>query len=359
MLWSSLLVLLALFLLWSWFWRQWYRLTHRSDEIHFAQTRDGWHLALSHYRPQGTSRQYPIILCPGLASNRYSFDLREDLSLARTLASHGFDVWTLELRGHGYSDRPWLWGTKRFGFDFDDYLKDDLPTAIEYVRQQTGKDKVHWLGHSMGGILMLCHLGTTQDPAIVSATTVGSALHLYKHNSWYKAGLLFRPVAPFVPGVPLGWSHLLAPLAGRLEHNPSEEFLLHTANTRSQDIRRIISNTFHTVSTPVLLQMAGALGPEGLRSRDRKTSYTEQLGSIRTPVLMLGADLDHQCPQSAVEATFAALKTPAKELVLLGKEQGQKQSYGHFDLLTGERANTEVFPSILRWLERHDAKKSS
>ncbi|HRP70898.1 MAG TPA: alpha/beta fold hydrolase, partial [Turneriella sp.] len=35
----------------------------------------------------------------------------------------------------------------------DDYLLCDLPTACEYIINETGAPKLHWVGHSMGGIL--------------------------------------------------------------------------------------------------------------------------------------------------------------------------------------------------------------
>ena len=65
-------------------------------------TSDGWMLHIIRTKQLGqiSTRVHPVILCPGLGSSgAYSFDLSPDISLADYLASKGWDVWTVELRG--------------------------------------------------------------------------------------------------------------------------------------------------------------------------------------------------------------------------------------------------------------------
>jgi predicted alpha/beta hydrolase len=117
-----------------------YRAETREEAVHFVTTADGWRLALSHYPPPGALHtRLPVLLCHGLGANRFSFDLGRDPSLALYLASAGFEVWVLELRGHGRSDRPGWFSSRRFGWSFDDYLYGDFPAAIEKVQELTGK----------------------------------------------------------------------------------------------------------------------------------------------------------------------------------------------------------------------------
>src|SRR5688572_9129836 len=60
----------------------------------------------------------PVLLVHGFAQNRYSWHTSRR-SMSAWLAERGFDVWTLELRGHGLSrqasgpERPV--GAERFG----------------------------------------------------------------------------------------------------------------------------------------------------------------------------------------------------------------------------------------------------
>jgi hypothetical protein len=65
-------------------------------------TSDGWmlHIVRTKQLGQISTRVHPVVLCPGLGSSgAYSFDLSPDISLADYLASKGWDVWTVELRG--------------------------------------------------------------------------------------------------------------------------------------------------------------------------------------------------------------------------------------------------------------------
>src|SRR5512139_2866597 len=130
--------------------------------IEFARTHDGCDLALHHYvgiRPDLP----PVILCSGYACNRHFLDFDDRYSLARFLARRGFDVWILELRGHGLSDPPQ--GRQR-SWTFDDFVQYDVPTAIAYVRDQADRAPV-WIGHSMGGMVLYATLG--QNPAAAAA----------------------------------------------------------------------------------------------------------------------------------------------------------------------------------------------
>ena len=133
-------------------WQAIYRSPTDQDLTSYVRTDDGWRLAVHHYRPEGESRGLPLILCHGLSSNRYTFDIPGGPSLARFLRSHGRDVWVVELRGAGMSDKPgMLQADVPFSWGFEDHLRKDLPAIVKHVLQVTAAPAVHWIGHSMGG----------------------------------------------------------------------------------------------------------------------------------------------------------------------------------------------------------------
>jgi len=73
-------------------------------------TSDGWrlHLVRTKQLVPSATRFHPVILCPGLGSSgAYTFDLSPNVSLADYLASNGWDVWTVELRGEGVTRDGW------------------------------------------------------------------------------------------------------------------------------------------------------------------------------------------------------------------------------------------------------------
>ena len=172
------------------------------DEMHFLPVPDsGWSVALLRYRPNRVvhasfstpcvtspdamwddsdflrgagethpfEKKLPLLLVPGCASNAYTFDVAPSASLARALAKEGHDVFVVECRGVGFS-RPWRspneWADAKtntprqhaptFGdFDYDTYLREDLPLACGYVAAVVGERKLGAVGHSMGGMLVM------------------------------------------------------------------------------------------------------------------------------------------------------------------------------------------------------------
>ena len=299
------------------------------------------------------ARTHPVVLCPGLASNRIAYDLTAERSLARHFASRGYDVWVLELRGHGRSERVNPIGGKRWGWSFDDYLLRDLPAALRRVTTITEQAEVHYLGHSMGGLLVFAHLALGRG-GLRSVTTVGSSVTYHGTPSDFEGILGARPLVQLLPMVPLGYLATLAsPLSGWTP-NPVEAFNLNPANLEPELNRRLHATCFHPVSAPVLLQLASAFDPAGLASRDGAIRYAAQLGQAQTPLLALAGDVDRQCSVEAVANTLDRLGSVHKQLLPLGEAYGQAGAYGHFDLLVGTRAPSEVWPKLDAWLDRWD-----
>lgn len=326
-----------------------------APEIAHVMTDDGWRLAVHRYAPSGpVRRRHAVLLCHGLGANRVGFDPHPDVSLARHLAERGYIALAAELRGHGDSERPSRRGPKRFGWAFDDYLLRDVPALLAHAAGVAGQAGVHWIGHSMGGILAYAHLARGRSGDLRSAITVASSLDYSGSRSGFHALLPFGSLLDHLPAVPVG---LLARAAGALVGRvvtPYERFNVWPSNTDPAVWRRISARGFHAVSAPVMAQLAGAMRAGGLRSRDGATAYLDGLAQATAPVLALAGDRDAQCPLSAVRRTFDALGSPRRELRVFGPEHGHADHYGHFDLLMGRRARDEVFPHIDRWLDEHD-----
>ncbi len=349
---SGLLGIAALLTAWIVFWGEYYGAPTSSDEVRFITTEDGWRIALSRYRAKGEAKKHPVLLCHGLACNRYTFDLPE-VSLARDLSEAGYDVWSLELRGHGLSEHPGFFARrgKHYGWSVDDYLRYDVPAAIQAVFEATGAKQLHWIGQSKGGIILYSYLCGPGAEQILSGVTIASSLDYSSSDSeFHRAAKLHRFLA-FLPYVPLGFlTKLMAPFCGRF-NNGLERFQYWQPNMDPLVAREHWVNTFHSVSFPVLTQLRSAFEPGGFRSLDGKTLFSSQLASVQTPVLAISGSQDRQCPPSAAEVTFNAVGSARKRWLLCGSDSGFESHYGHFDLLIGKRASQEVFPRIREWLD--------
>jgi pimeloyl-ACP methyl ester carboxylesterase len=97
----------------------------------------------------------PVVFLVHGSSNsaRSSYDLAvpgsDDYSLMNVLARYGYDVWTMDHDGYGYS------GSSGNNSDMASSVE-DLKAAMPVVMKESGRDKVHFYGTSSGGIRAAC-----------------------------------------------------------------------------------------------------------------------------------------------------------------------------------------------------------
>ncbi|XP_035821509.1 uncharacterized protein [Zea mays] len=99
-----------------------------------------------------------------------------------------------------------------YDWDFDHYLEEDVPAAMDYIRKQSvPKDgKLLAIGHSMGGILlyaMVSKCGSKgAEPELAAIVTLASSVDYTTSNSSLKLLLPFADPAEMlrVPAIPLG-----------------------------------------------------------------------------------------------------------------------------------------------------------
>ncbi len=142
-----------------------------TEEVDYVATADGQTLALTRALahdlpacPAGPA----FLLVHGFAQNRRAYTLGP---MPRCLLERGARVFLGELRGHGDSRVPVY-----HSWDMKDHLDRDLPALIDGVLERTGVEKVHLIGHSMGGLLG-CALLTREAP-LASLTAAATPLML-------------------------------------------------------------------------------------------------------------------------------------------------------------------------------------
>jgi pimeloyl-ACP methyl ester carboxylesterase len=327
------------------FWTRRFALPGGEDETVFAETTDGWRLALARRLPRGARRALPVILCHGSAVNRGAMDFGlERWSLAAHLAAAGFECFAIDLRGHGTShparaDAPTAW-------NFDDYVLRDVPAALDAVRAATGHDRVLWVGHSQGGLIGMaaCELYPERIAGLVALGSPAffasqDVLRLFVRFGFLLTGRLNRFAA-----------RCLAPFSGWW-HPPVAEIAINGRNVERHVYRRILANVVENISPGVMREVGRWATSDAFASEDGSVDYRATLAQCRQPALFVAADGDLIAPPSIVERAAQAWGGTA-DVLRIGLASSACCDYGHSDLIFGRRAPEEVFPAIAAWLER-------
>jgi len=151
-------------------------------EVHDDVITEDNYIITMHRLPRNDSkRRYPVLLMHGLlqSSDVWLLNNRRE-SLAWLLWDEGYDVWMGNVRGNYYSrnhtqyaktecfwDLTWSWPCfvytcptnitdpeKFWAFSFDEMGKYDLPAMLERIKKVTGRNKVNYVGHSQGSVVL-------------------------------------------------------------------------------------------------------------------------------------------------------------------------------------------------------------
>ncbi|XP_069680597.1 lipase member K-like [Periplaneta americana] len=130
-------------------------------ETHIVVTEDGYALTvhrITHGRGKRNSTDCDkgvVLLQHGtLGSSIIWVFSGKDNALAYMLADQGYDVWLPNVRGNEYSTMYTPQRDPRtrefWDFSLDEGGVYDLPAVIDYILEKTGKEKIIYVGHSMG-----------------------------------------------------------------------------------------------------------------------------------------------------------------------------------------------------------------
>lgn len=139
-------------------------------------------------------------------------------SLSRWLAANGYDTWSCDLRGVLDSASPGNSGRDRWGWSVDDHLLSDIPALIGYILEHAQCEQLHWIGHSMGGILLLCYCALHGSDQVASGVAAAAALDYSGFSSRYDLIVPLRELGRLMRRIPSGtFARLIAPFFGNTD----------------------------------------------------------------------------------------------------------------------------------------------
>lgn len=255
----------------------------------------------------------PVILLHGSFSNRRFWYSARGLGLGAYLAREGFDVWLAEMRGHGLSPR-----NRQYRFNtVADYARYDLPAIAAFVTEKSGQTP-HWIGHSMGGITLAAAVGGNylNEQHVASLALFGSQV---SRSYW---PLKVPPLAWTGKALLKRFEVISGP---RLERGPEDEPI----GVGIESLR------WH-----------GLFGRFG----DKQSDWWTGLAEAKMPLMAVTARGDRDDPGWACHKLFEQFGAPSKQFVVLGKQDGFSDDYGHIEMLVSKPAMREVWPMIGTWL---------
>jgi pimeloyl-ACP methyl ester carboxylesterase len=286
----------------------------------------------------------PVLLVHGFGQNRYSWHLPAR-SFANYLARAGFDVFNLDLRGHGRSRQP---GTGRCS-GLEDYVREDMPAAIEEVQTLSGGRPVWIVGHSLGGLIAYA-AAPSLNGAVAGIASIGSpydfargSLTLGALTVFFRAlALAPLPNAP-LPLAPVGMAMRLTRRFAESPYYPIPLRGYHAGSCEPHVLEQYLRLAFDRVAFAVMLDMFD------LQRRFGKDESADLLRfeAMDIPLLVLAGANDDLAPPASVRPGFTRSLAHDKTYRIL--------PLGHIDLLVGRDAPLLTWSAVTGWLEKRAA----
>ena len=319
----------------------------RTHEVHTLTTTDLWKLRLARYR-KGRTEGEPVFLVHGACLNHHNFTVPEGVSLVDYLVEKGYDCWAIDLRGTRSSSVPFE--HHRNEITVDDFLRYDLPEAIAYIQNATGYSQVHWLGHSLGGMLLYAYVLEHGDGCIASGITLGAppgfppqkrklskcVLYLVRHHPKF-CGNFVRALLPVYFG--LNFSSSLFPTNVQNLH----------PKLNAAHVYVMLEDPIPKVQT----ELARWFSSHTWSMRNGEVDVDEFLTTMRLALLVIFGAQDPLIPLWHAHNFYEKLPHEDKKMIVLGMGHGCAADFGHCDLAFGKNGNKEVYAPVVRWLRAH------
>lgn len=304
-------------------------------------------LGMVRKRRVGATSRGVVLLVHGFGQNRYTWHSSKR-SFSNYLANDGWDVFNVDLRGHGRS--------RRFGAPrprlLEEYVREDVPAFVEEAMRIAKTDRVYLIGHSMGGLISYSVSGTVLRPHVAGIITIGSP---YRFGRGSALLLFLREAAALVgwtgvfdrnPALPVRmigrhlhkraalWDAAAVPMPirgwvpGGMERDVLQEYL---------------GKAFERTSMKVALDILRAGTEQGWKSIDGMIDYGQAFEMLDRPLLVIAGTEDQLAPPESVK--------PAWDLSRSRDKSYRAFPYGHIDLIMGRESPRTVWPLVRDWLD--------
>jgi alpha-beta hydrolase superfamily lysophospholipase len=286
-----------------------------------------------------------VLLVHGYGQNRYAWHL-PSRSLSNYLASEGFDVFNLDLRGHGRSRHLGAHPPR----DLADYVREDVPAAVEEVRKISAERACFLVGHSLGGLI--AYAAAPCVGALGGIVTIGSPYHFTRGSRFLSlVGWLMLTVDGTMSlgdaTLPLRHAGEAMRLLRAFIESPLFPLPIRGYVPGSIEPRVLGEHMALAMDRGSIAVMRGMfLGAAAARASGHRLGvlhdYAPAFEALDVPLLVIAGSEDALAPPEAVRPGYERSSSSDKAFRVFPR--------GHIDLLVGRDAPLTVWPAVSSWL---------
>jgi predicted alpha/beta hydrolase len=267
----------------------------------------------------------PVLMIHGSVENGRIFYSATGKGFAPYLAKKGYDVFVVDLRGRGLSKPPINQYSKH---GLTEILNDDFPLYIHKIKELKGDVPQHWIAHSWGGVLILAYLAKNHTSVKIASMVFFATKRRVSVKSWkrfWKVDILYS---------------LLVPLSIKQKGYFAAKELKAGSDNES---KMAYKETAYWVKTKKWKDRNGIFDYAAALKKI-KLPPTLYLAAVNDPVLGNPED---------VKLLISEIGDQNCEFRVLGKAVGNKNDYGHIDILTHQDAPEDVYPIALNFMKKY------
>lgn len=304
-------------------------------------------MTLLHYTPTVAASKRvktPILVSYALVNRQYMMDLQPDRSVFKSFLDAGLDLYVIDW---GYPTAEDMYLT------LDDHINWYMDECVDFIREETKKDKINILGVCQGGTFATIYTALHPEKIKNLVTLVvpidfsSNDGMLFRWSRFMNIDSLIDAYDGVVPGDVMNIAYLiLKPLTLTMD-----KYVGMTDKWMDKDfLTNFLRMEKWTFDSPA---QVGATLSQFIKDlyQDNKLIKGElelggekvDLKNIKCPVLCACADKDHLVPLSASEPFMDALGSKDKTF--------QHFNTGHIGMFTSSKSRTEIIPGIIKWIK--------
>lgn len=346
-------------------------------EHHFLDLPDGITIQIDRFKRKRCKNI--VVLFHGLSTSTDMFIMPEHYNIVSYLLNNEYtDVFSVDWRGSGRLKYNYI--PNKYNLDY--VAKYDIPCAISEIKKIVGESvDIHIVAHCVGSLSVAASLSSGQLEGIKSfysnCVTFTPKIHpiakfkisiapFFLDNILGYAYL--SPQIPYMPGI--GFGKFLALLHRMLRHECKEpachmvSFMwgwgfpaAYEHENISEITHRRVKDLFGATSTSYYRHLGKmARAQETLVYRNEKEffnlppSYLMNLKNVNLPPTRLVAGAKNKIFPGSNKLTYERIQEIAPHQDV---EYIEFENYGHQDIFIGKDSATDIFPTILEFLNKH------